>query len=170
MAAVAADLDGAFEGFVRRYQHHVFTLALRCCATRHDAEDLAQETFVSAYRALRRYPPEQVRALRPRPFLVTIALNGARNGARRAGRRPVEVPLATEGPAAGGAGDAAEAGEQVAGLLARIPEPYRLALVLRHGLGLPYAEMAEVTGVPVGTLKARVSRGLALLRSEEESP
>lgn len=166
MAAVADDLDAAFPAFVRRYQHDVFTLALRWCASRQDAEDLAQETFVSAYRALRRYPPPQVEALRARPFLVTIALNGARNAARRARRRPVEVPLNGQEPAPQAGGGPAEDHDEVSALLGRLPEASRLAVVLRCGLGMPYAEMAEVTGEPVGTLKARVSRALARLREE----
>lgn len=180
MAQVAADLDGGFELLVRRYQHDVFTLALRWTANRHDAEDLAQDTFVSAYRALRRYPAGQLASLRPRPFLLTIALNGARNGARRARRRPGWVPLeAGPVPAApGGPEEEAErgrGGEAVAARLAAIPERYRLPVVLRCVIGLGYAEMGEVTGVPLGTLKSQVSRGLALLReagssTEEVSP
>ena len=101
-------------------------------------------------------------------------MNLCRNRVRR--RVPATTPLAplVEAglePAADPSGDPARlAGraaerEQLASLLAGLPERYRVPVVLRHVDDLSYAELAEVLGRPEGTLKAQVHRGLALLRA-----
>src|SRR5512135_876963 len=59
-AALAEDLDGNFESMVRRFQDRLFTFALRLTASREDAEEVAQDAFVRAYRALKTYPAERV--------------------------------------------------------------------------------------------------------------
>src|SRR6476646_533458 len=86
--ALAADLDGAFEELVRAQQDRLYSLALRYSGNAADAEDLAQDAFVRAYRAMKRYDPERIRALDLRGWLTTILLNLCRNHAAKAGRRP----------------------------------------------------------------------------------
>jgi len=168
LARLATDVDGSFEAFVRAEQHFVFGVAVRLTVDRHDAEEVAQEAFVRAYRALRGYEAERIRALRVRPWLARITLNVQRNRVRR--RRDV-VPLDTatppsaphsEGPEANA--EAASWRDACAGWLAGLPEPYRLAVALRHIDGLTYGEVAEVLDRPVGTVKAQVHRGLGMLR------
>jgi RNA polymerase sigma-70 factor (ECF subfamily) len=171
---LAHDLDGAFEALVRTHVDRCHAIALRLTGSPHDAEEVAQDALVRAYRALEGYPPERIRELRLRPWLATIVVNLARNRARR--RRPPTTPLAplVEAgfePSAGDASDPAGAAERTAererlgALLAGLPERYRLPVVLRHVDDLSYAELAEVLGRPEGTLKAQVHRGLALLRA-----
>lgn len=166
------DLDGGFEVLVRTQQQLVFSVALRWCSSRQEAEDVAQETFVRAYRALGGYEPGRIAALRLRPWLLQIALNVFRNDLRRSARRPATVPLpeasalASDGERPDQHVERRERQRQLAALLSALPELYRLPLVLRHVGGLSYAEMGEVLGCPVGTLKAQVSRGLQLLRQQ----
>ena len=98
-AALAEDLDGQFELLVRTYQDRLYSFALRLSRSREDAEEIAQDAFVRAYRALKTYAPERIAALSLRAWLYQIALNVTRNRFRR--RRPVHVSL--EGPAGEGA-------------------------------------------------------------------
>jgi RNA polymerase sigma factor (sigma-70 family) len=177
-ARLARDLDGAFETLVRTHQGLVYGLALRVVGDRGDAEEVAQDTFERAYHALAGYPAERVAAMRLRPWLARIALNQARNRLRR--RPPPTRPLEDgdgqlREPAAPAAIEPAALTERAAErdfwaeLLAGLPRGYREAVVLRHVEGLPYAEVAEVLGRPVGTVKTHVHRGVARLRVELEA-
>ena len=83
---LASDLDGSFPEVVQRFQDEVFS-GLRSLAGA-DAEDLAQETFIRAYRALKEYDSGRIRELRLRGWIWTIALNLGRNHARDRARRP----------------------------------------------------------------------------------
>ena len=85
-ARLARDLDGAFEELVRDHQDTVYGVALRLVGNAHDAEDVAQDAFVRAYRALSGWPPARIHELRVRPWLARITLNLVRNRARD--RRP----------------------------------------------------------------------------------
>jgi RNA polymerase sigma factor (sigma-70 family) len=170
---LARDLDGSFEELVRGHERLVFGLALRVVGDRADAEEVAQDTFERAYHALAGYPAERVAAMRLRPWLARIALNLARNRLRRRPppARPLEdgdgQPLAVAAPTAAEPAEVAERGQERdfwAGLLAGLPRPYREAVVLRHVEGLPYSEVAEVLGRPVGTVKTHVHRGVRQLR------
>src|SRR5215218_11426320 len=175
---LARDLDGSFEEFVRGHQRLVFGLALRVVGDRGDAEEVAQDTFERAYHALAGYPAERVAAMRLRPWLARIALNLARNRLRRRPppARPLEdgdgQPLAVAAPAAAEPAQVAERHddrELLAELLAGLPRGQREAVVLRHVEGLAYAEVAEVLGRPVGTVKTHAHRGVRQLRVELEA-
>ena len=171
---LAADLDGCFEDLVREQQDFVFGLALRMTLDRSDAEDVAQESFVRAYRALAGYDAERIRAMRLRPWLARIALNVQRNRVRR--RRETTTMddgaadrIAARGATPEEAAVTASRSAASAALLATLPEQYRVAIALRHIEGLPYAEVAEILGRPVGTVKAQIHRGLARLRTTIET-
>jgi RNA polymerase sigma-70 factor (ECF subfamily) len=170
---LARDLDGAFEELVRGHERLVFGLALRVVGDRADAEEVAQDTFERAYHALAGYEAERVAAMRLRPWLARIALNLARNRLRRRPppARPLEdgdgQPVAVPAPAAAQPDQLAERRQErelLAELLAGLPRGWREAVVLRHVEGLPYAEVAEVLGRPVGTVKTHVHRGVRQLR------
>jgi len=164
-AELARDLDGAFESLVRSHQDRLFTIAFRVGGDRHDAEELVQDCFVRAYRALATYPPARIRELRVRGWLTTILLNAGRNRARV--RRVPTTELAFD-PGAEPAVDPLtrrDARETWARLLATLSPAQRTAVVLRHVDGLSYAEIAAATGRPEGTVKAHVHRGLAALRA-----
>jgi RNA polymerase sigma factor (sigma-70 family) len=177
-ARLALDLDGSFEELVLVHQRLVYGLALRVVADPADAEEVAQDTFVRAYHALAGYDTERVAAMRLRPWLAQIALNLARNRRRRRPppARPLEDgdgrPVPVAAPAAAQPDQLAERRqewEQLAELLNGLPRGWREAVVLRHVEGLPYTEVAEVLGRPVGTVKTHVHRGVRQLRATLEA-
>jgi RNA polymerase sigma factor (sigma-70 family) len=177
-AALARDVDGAFERFAKTYQDRLFAYVLNLTANPAVAEDVAQETFVNAYSALQKYTPARRRALALRAWLYTIALNRVRNLARS----PAAKSISLDGPAAtdrqlplhlidprAGPAIAVERHETLGELraaLGRLELRYRGAVVLRHIEGREYAEIAAILGQPVGTVKSNVHRGLALLRAD----
>lgn len=165
------DIEEAFPDVVAAYQHAVFTIALRMSGREEDAADIAAEAFLRAYAALRTYPPERIGQLQLRPWLVTIVLNLSRNEARSASRRPAQVGLESWAPVADGREGPEEHAQRHDGqsrlgaMLTGLPDSQRTAVVLRHVVGLPYAEMAVVMGCPEGTAKSHVARGLQRLRT-----
>ncbi len=162
---LAVDLDGAFEVLVLAHQDRLFTIAVRTGGNRHDAEELVQDCFVRAYRALATYEPPRIRDLRLRGWLTTILLNAGRNRARV--RRVPTTELAFE-PGAEPTVDPLvrrDQRERWDRLLAGLSPVQRTAVVLRHVDGMSYAEIAEAVGRPEGTVKAHVHRGLAALRT-----
>jgi RNA polymerase sigma factor (sigma-70 family) len=164
------DLDVGFAELMREYQQVVYTIVLRVCERQADADDLAAEVFLRAYRALLRYSPARIDELRPRSWLLTIALNTGRNSARDRGRRPRQVTLEKMGERApqGDAFDDVVARldhrAALADLTACLPEKQREAVLLRHFWQLSSADVAEVLGCPEGTVRSHVSRGLGTLR------
>ncbi|MHA6757948.1 RNA polymerase sigma factor [Streptacidiphilus sp. PAMC 29251] len=169
---LSTDLDGGFTELVRIHARGVHAFLLRVSGSVAEAEDLGQDTFLRAYTALQSYPPERRRELLPRAWLMTIAANVWRNHVRSSTRRPVSamrVDDAQDNWPEEGPGPAERAlntddrGRLVAAL-SQLPEYYRVAVVLRHVVGMSYAEVAQVQGCPVGTAKARVSRGMGDLR------
>ena len=171
---LARDLDGSFEALVHAHVDRCYTIALRVLGNPHDAEEVAQDTLVRAYRALAGYEPDRIRDLRLRAWLATIVVNLCRNRGRR--HAPPVTPLgplvdAGAEPAADASFDPAVAAvqtddrERLATLLATLPDRYRIPVVLRHVDDLSYAELSLVLGRPEGTLKAQVHRGLAMLRA-----
>jgi RNA polymerase sigma-70 factor (ECF subfamily) len=167
-ARLANDLDEAFADLVLDHQQLVFGVAARVVGGS-SAEDVAQEVFVRAYRALKRYPQERVREMRLRPWLARMTLNAARNELR-ARREHTDVDALTETLRGGGEGphQHAQRREELrmwARLLAGLPARYRDAVALRHVDDLSYAEIAETLGKPLGSVKSDVHRGIQLLRA-----
>jgi len=178
-ARLSTDLDGAFAALVDAGQDLVYGIALRSTHDPGAAEDLAQDVFVRAYRALATYEPGRIRELQPRAWLARIAINLCRNRARSRGSRPGEVPIEAVAepadtalrpePAALARESDAEWGRR----LAALPRHYRLAVELRHVHGLSYEELAVALDRPLNTAKTHVHRGVALLRdaySQEIAP
>jgi RNA polymerase sigma-70 factor, ECF subfamily len=177
---LARDLDAAFEGLVLAYQDRLFAFAFRLCASREDAEEVAQDAFVRAYRALKVYPPDRIRALALRAWLYQIALNVARNRFRRKRRPMVSLDHGRRGddggfPKAIEPADDPEgrpdrrlekrrARRDVASLVRALPDRYRAPIVLRYVEGLPVEEVAAILKQPVGTAKSNLHRGVNALR------
>lgn len=168
---LADDLDGHFEELVLAYQDRLYAFALRLVHSTRDAEEIAQDAFVRAYRALERYPAERVRLLRLRPWLYQITVNVVRNHVR--GRRLQLVPLddGADTTAEDRDGERPEAKlerderrRELAASVSALPERYRAAIGLRYIAGLSYAEAAAALGKPVGTVKSDAHRGIRLLR------
>jgi RNA polymerase sigma-70 factor (ECF subfamily) len=169
---LAADVDSAFPELVTAHQDLVFGVALRVVRDESRAQDVAQESLVRAYRALKRYPAQRIQELRLRPWLARIALNSARNEirARKQDAQHEQLDDAADRLAATADGPArlAERHDDQrmwARLLDALPPRYRLPVALRYVEGLSYAELAETLGRPLGTVKSDVHRGTTLLRA-----
>lgn len=171
---LAKDLDKAFPAFVASHQDAVFSTARGLATNHHDAEDIAQEAFVRAYRALQTWEPERIRELHARAWLAQIVVNLCRNAARTKSRRPATRPLDSAPAVVSESAGPESLFESYAALsewrsrLAVIPAAEATAVVLRHIYELSYREISEVTGVPQGTAKARVHRGIEKLRELTE--
>jgi RNA polymerase sigma-70 factor (ECF subfamily) len=157
-AAKSGDQE-AFRQIVERYQGAVYNLAYRMLGDPEEAEDAAQEIFVRLYRQLGRYDPERKFST----WTLAIATNYCIDQLRR--RRMQFVPLENIIPwararDAGPEGEALsrESRDEVQRLLKKLPEKYRAPLVLRYWEGLSCAEIAEILGVPEGTIKTQIHR------------
>jgi RNA polymerase sigma factor (sigma-70 family) len=165
---LAEDLDGAFEDVVVEHQHALFAFVAGLHGDRGQAEEVVQDAFVRAHRALAGYPAERVRELHLRPWLFRIALNALRNRLR--GRRAqlvlLEQPPEGADPAPGPEEAAMRQADRarLEHALACIPQEQRAAVLLRYAHDLGYARIAEVLDRPVGTVKSDVHRGLMALR------
>jgi RNA polymerase sigma-70 factor (ECF subfamily) len=169
-ALLVADLDEGFAELYRRERRTVYSTAVRMTRRIAEADDLTAETFLRAYRALTGYEAARVGELRLRPWLMTILLNTWRNGVRTDARRPSQAPL-DEGDdlpstvaSVESQVEAADGNRRMAAMLNALPEKQRLAVVLRHVSGMTITEIASVLGLPEGTVKSHVSRGLGRLR------
>jgi RNA polymerase sigma factor (sigma-70 family) len=177
---LARDVEAAFPGLVEAHQDRLYTIALRLLGDGRDAEEVAQDALVRAFRAIRGYERERIAALRLRPWLASIAVNLARNRRRRADdRRPpsqlepmldagFDVPTERRtGPEHRAA--QRETQRELALALLQLRPAVRAAIVLRHVDGLSLAETSEALGRPEGTIKAQVHRGLRELRAVLEA-
>lgn len=163
---LAADLDEGFERLVRSRQNRLFAFALTLTQDGGEAEEIAQEAFVRAYRALEKYPAGRIRELRLDGWLHRIVLNLVRN--RRRSPRPAVLPLEDLVPdlRAGPAElfERSDGLRRLGALVAELPLSQREAVVLRCVQGFRYAEVAELLEQPLGTVKSNVHRGLEALR------
>ena len=162
-------VERLFERMVHEHQDRIFAASLALTGNRHDAEEVAQDTFLRAYRALLTYPPERIRELKQKPWLHQIAVNVVRNRVR--GLKPRLVELNGSEPDHG-PGTEAQAMrriglDELAVKVACLPGRYRDAVVLRYVQELTYEEAADALGQPVGTVKSNVHRGLKMLRGEQ---
>lgn len=174
MARVAEDDDRAFTELVGRFQGRVTNLICRVLNDRNSADDLAQEVFVRVFVHRRNYR----RGSKFSTWVFTIAANLAKNEIRRRVRRrnwfsldALTEMLNDSVPQLADPTESREAGlerEQLQGevgkAIATVPEKYRLALVLRDIEGLAYEEIAEVLGVPGGTVRSRINRARSMLK------
>lgn len=173
LAAAATAGDGAaFELLLRRYGARVLACLERLLGDHHRALDASQEVWIKVHRALPAFDAQR----RFRPWLFAIAMNHARDRLRERPRREEtlgeshaeEFPAQLPAPGAALLERAA-----IAAALARVPEPFRSALLLVDVAGQDYPEAAEALGLPVGTVKSRVHRARLCFRaaySELEAP
>ena len=171
--------DGdAFADQVLGFLEPLYATALRLTRSRSDAEDLVQDTFVKAFRFADRYQP----GTNLKAWLYTILHNTWRNRVRDASRDAVDVdserveeaasvpggPLAFETPEQILLRDSLDAELQAA--LDALPPLFREAVWLRDVEEFSYAEIAEMLGVPMGTVMSRISRGRRLLFERLSQP
>jgi len=162
--ALAADLDRAFPEVVKRLGPRLYWGLRRMCGDPQEAEDLTQETFIRAYRALGDFDRRRFEDLRLTAWVWTIALNLGRNHLRDRSRRPVFVEMHDHGR------EDPDLPDQRAwdARFAALNRNQRTAVVLRHVVGLGIAEISQSTGRPEGTVKADIHRGLDRLREMME--
>ena len=165
----AGDL-AAFNALVEAHQDAVYGLCLRMLGSTHSAEDVTQETFLSAYRNIERCRGDAFRA-----WLLRIALNACTDELRRSRRRrqvslddpstgasPLDLPDPAELPEEAALGS--ELGRHLQSALMALPPDQRAAVVLRDVQGFSYDEIAQTLRLSPGTVKSRLSRGRARLR------
>ena len=158
-----------FADGVRDHQDEVYGVALRITGDRDSAQDVTSATFLKAYRAFDRY--DRSRPLRH--WLLRIATNEAISYVRKRGRdlrRSVAVEEAATVADASAAPDAEslarEERARIRAAVARLPELYRVVIVLRYFNDLTVEEIAQVTSRPASTVGVQLLRGRALLRRE----
>lgn len=166
---------GAFDLLVRKYQHRIAKLVSRYVHDRAEIEDVTQEAFIKAFRAIKGFRGESAFYT----WLYRIAINTAKNYLVALGRR---LPIAdieseeAEGiePAAGLRDAntperqllAEEIGRTVERVMAAMPEDLRTAITLREIDGLSYEEIAEVMDCPIGTVRSRIFRAREAIDKE----
>lgn len=166
--ARAGDLE-AFNDLVRAHQDQLFALVVRMVPDRDQASDVVQEAFFSAYKHLDGFRGGIVKS-----WLNRIAVNAAMDIQRARKRRPVQPYPEYEDeswqPPAGDEADPertavlSERTRALSGALAQITNDQRAAIVLYDVEGYDYVEIAEMTGVSLGTVKSRIHRGRLALR------
>jgi RNA polymerase sigma-70 factor (ECF subfamily) len=163
----------AFNQLVRLYESRVYNLCYRMLGDADAAADVAQDTFISAYRNLHRFRGGVFRS-----WLLRIATNACYDALRARKRRPTvsldaaqeaeedgpafDIPDPSESP-----DDAALRRELAAAIqrgIAQLPDDQRVVVILSDVQGLAYEEIAEVTNTNLGTVKSRLSRARARLR------
>lgn len=175
--------EAAYAELVRSHRPRLYLLAYRLTGDRETAEDVVQETFLAAFRSIERVDPRPSLS----PWLNTIVLRTAGRAATRARSRAgtsldqatyrdgvagaaiehaVEAALVDFDPGADphASAEAAELRRDLAAALVDLPFKYRAAVVLRHVMGMDYAEAARELDLPLNTFKSHLLRGTKLLR------
>ncbi len=162
----------AFNALVLRYQDPLFGLALRMLGSRDAAEDATQEALIRAYRRI-----DTFRGGNFRSWLFSIVANQARDELRRRGRRPalsldygrddpdrptLDPPDTDPSPEA--RAEQSDLRRTLEEALQRLPHDWREVVLLVDVHGLAYEEAAASVGLPVGTVKSRLSRARSRLR------
>ena len=163
-----------FEQFVHDQAPGLIGFFLRLGATRTEAEDLAQDSFLRMVQRLDRYQAQG----RPQAWLLRIARNAwidrrRRDAIRpwRSGGAPVEeVDLALEAPGPERVAEDQEDHERLHAAMERLSVGQREVFELGGLQGLPYGEVAEALGIPVGTVKSRMHHAVRRMRSLLETP
>ena len=169
LAAFRSGDESAFETLVRRYHQELLTFLLRFVRQRSLAEDMFQEAFLQVYLSSDSFDPTR----RFKPWLFTIAANKARDYLRKHKRRATVPLTATIGPSDEGGTEFidlleadlplpsenlenAETREMVKEVMDALPEHLREVMLLAYFNKFPYKEIAEMLGIPLGTVKSRL--------------
>ena len=160
--------SGAFDALVRRYQHKVVKLVMRYVRNPTEAEDIAQDAFIKAYRALSRFRGDSAFYT----WLYRIAINTARNWLAANKRAPStpsgfeneegetfnESDVLTDGSNPESEMASRQIAETVNKAINDLPEELRNAIVMREIDGMSYEDIAESMNCPIGTVRSRIFR------------
>jgi len=165
----------AFDLLVRKYQHRIAKLVSRYVSDRAEVEDVTQEAFIKAFRAIKGFRGESAFYT----WLYRIAINTAKNYLVAQGRRlpstDLEVEEAEASEVSSTLRDAAtperqlladEIARTVERVLVALPEDLRTAVTLREIDGLSYEEIAEIMDCPIGTVRSRIFRAREAIDKE----
>jgi len=165
----------AFDLLVRKYQHRIAKLVSRYVSDRAEVEDVTQEAFIRAFRAIKGFRGESAFYT----WLYRIAVNTAKNYLVALGRRPSTVGVENEDGEVADVGSnvgdvttperqllAEEIGRTVERVMNGMPEELRTALTLREIDGLSYEEIAEIMDCPIGTVRSRIFRAREAIEEE----
>lgn len=160
----------AFGQLIERYQDQVYTLARRTLVHPHRADDIAQETFIRAWKAIARFEEKA----RFSSWLYRITLNSCLSELRKR-KKPIDTYASDELDARNLLGNASatfdiamEKKDLVDRMMAELPPVYRAMVVLHYVEGFGCQEIASMLGHPVGTVKAYLHRARAQLRNSAE--
>jgi RNA polymerase sigma-70 factor (ECF subfamily) len=168
--SMGGDLD-SFNQLVLRWERPIYALAYRVIGREEDARDVAQETFLRAFRALKGFKGQAKFS----SWLYRITLNLCRDWMRRERRTPVSqapegvdiIEMAGEGTPSESIEDLVgrhELGRAVGKAMALLPEEQRTAIILKEYHGLTFQEIADLLDCPLSTVKTRLYQGLSVLR------
>lgn len=168
--ACAGDRD-AFEILMNKYRKEIYRLAYRMVGNHHDADDVAQETFVKAFLSMKKFRGSSSF----KTWIYSIAINSARDVSARQGRaRRVELPLmegASEVMKDSRAGEYdVSAQELIASTVNHLPERQREVLVLKVFHGMKHSEIARALGITTGAAKANLFHAIKCLKSKLHQP
>lgn len=166
LARIASGDEGAVQDCLDRYGGLVWSIARRLSPTAQDAEDGVQQAFIQIWRSAGRFDPA---IASEKTFVAMIARRTVISRLRKHARGPDEVSVETGIPLASDQHErmarGAEAG-QLAGLLDVLKPEQRQVLELSVVQGMTHSEISEETGMPLGTVKSHIRRGLQAVRGE----
>ena len=169
--------EAAYRELVRRYERPIFSLIYRMVRDRELAEDLSQETFVKALKAVGSYRPEYkfsswifkiannaaIDHLRKRE-LATLSIEGSPHARTPDAMEATALQIGGRLPGPLDQLEASELGGAIEEAIGRLRPEYQSCILLRHVEGRPYEEIAEMLGLPLGTVKTYIHRARHELR------
>jgi RNA polymerase sigma-70 factor (ECF subfamily) len=172
--SMGGDLD-SFNQLVLRWERPIYALAYRVIGREEDARDVAQETFLRAFRALGGFKGQAKFS----SWLYRITLNLCRDWIRKQRRTPVaQAPEGVDIIELAGEATPGETIEQLVGrkqlgravskAMAMLPEEQRTAIILKEYHGLTFQEIADMLDCPLSTVKTRLYQGLSVVRKQLE--
>ncbi len=169
--------EAAYRELLGRYQRPVFSLVYRMVRDREQAEDLAQETFVKVFNNIERYDPKYkfsswifkiatnltIDAIRKKEP-DTVSIDGSRHASTDDEIEATRISVASDDENPEELLEARELGNEIEKAIGGLRPEYRTAVLLRHVEGRAYEEIAEIMGVPLGTVKTYIHRARGELR------
>jgi RNA polymerase sigma-W factor len=165
--------EAAYRALLKKYDSAVFSICFRMVRNREEARDLAQDVFIKVFRMLDRYNPTYAFSSWLFKITANLCIDAIRK--KRVTVHSIDEPVEQEGGTMTRQYEAAvrnpeetvidrEHGAMIAKAVEKLPEHYRIIILLRHQEQLAYEEIAEVLRIPLGTVKARIHRAREMLK------